>query len=340
MDPTTINNNFVVNDSNPNMIPLAPLRPYQHGDTIRVLTMNTAFLPAMAAKITSGKTKLAKETERLTEFIETFNAEQFDVICLQEMFNVKLLKKLFTCLNASEAKTQRVYSITNAQGQSDKYYFYAPAGLGRKTPSLKSGSGCVILSKFPIVKATAVPFKVLVGSDWFTHKGFVHVEIDVLGRRLHFANTHSQANPDTFPLWWLWSLKGGSTVQAISARATHQQQMRLFLMKMKEEMGYTPNFFLVGDMNVKYGGSEYANMMEILGQPIDVVQALHPSEDNWTGRQKRLDYIFSYAHYHDLDVPAAVDHVEIMSCDVSDFKTRNTLSDHKGIHMSLRFTEP
>eukprot|EP01111_Echinosteliopsis_oligospora_P017676 TRINITY_DN774_c0_g1_i1.p1 TRINITY_DN774_c0_g1~~TRINITY_DN774_c0_g1_i1.p1 ORF type:complete len:345 (-),score=51.72 TRINITY_DN774_c0_g1_i1:45-1079(-) len=343
MDSFMVVNNNITTAAPIIPAPLLPLRPYQHGDPIKVLTMNTAFLPSLASKITAGGTHLASEKERLELFIQTFNQEQYDIICLQEMFNVKLLKQLFTCLNASQAKTNRVYSMRNAQGEEVRYYFYAPAGLGRKSPSLKSGSGLVILSKFPVVKANAVPFKVLLGTDWFTHKGFIHVEIDALGRPLHFANTHSQANPDKFPLWWLWSMKGGSKVQCYEARATHHQQMRLYLMRIQEEMnlqpGITPNFFLMGDLNVIYGSQEYTHMMSILGNPVDVVQAMNPGEKNWTGRNKRLDYILSYNPYHNTVDPYGTYRVDILSCNVTNFQTAKVLSDHKGIEMIMRFVE-
>jgi len=110
--------------------------------SVKLLTLNTCFLPGGLPKLNGGVEPWRARFSPLVKFIKESNA---DVVCLQEMFNP----------DATDALRQFL---------SDDYaHFYvhiAPKVLSKKmSNTFGFGSGLLVMSKMPIKNAQYVPIK-------------------------------------------------------------------------------------------------------------------------------------------------------------------------------------
>lgn len=114
--------------------------------------------------------------ERLDEFITTLN--NFDVICLQEMFG--------------SLSTRRHKLVKSAFKSGLFYHVEVPS------PSFFSkniiDAGLVILSRFPIIESEFRPFKYTVLSCAYVEKGVLYAKIQLKDSFLIVFNLHLQAS--------------------------------------------------------------------------------------------------------------------------------------------------
>lgn len=145
-------------------------KPQLHIGSLNVIGLpNAAF---MLGDKSSGDTA----AKRLPLIAEALKKEDLDIICIQESFDVKGSRALASIFD-------------------DRYVLYH---IGERHPFLL-GSGLMMISKYPILKAHFVPYPLRLGIDKLAQKGAAMMKID-LGERDgkkvvgYVATTHAQAN--------------------------------------------------------------------------------------------------------------------------------------------------
>jgi sphingomyelin phosphodiesterase len=138
---------------------------------IRLLTYNI-FLRPPPIKNNEDDYK----NERIEDFCKVIN--DFDIICLQEMFGTYNSRK------------HELIRAANLQG----FFFY----VDTPTPSFISkymvDGGLLILSRFPIVESCFYPYTYGVLSDSLAEKGILYAKIKLGDNYLHLMTTHLQAS--------------------------------------------------------------------------------------------------------------------------------------------------
>mgnify|MGYP001591126101 CR=1 FL=1 len=204
----------------------------------------------------------------IIEFIKKINA---DILCLQEVFDNSIRKKI---MNACKDTYEIYYS-----GESSFY---------------KVNSGLLTLSKFPIIYRKTVSFNNLSGEDYLSRKGvdYITISMNRMGfpPKLTVLNTH--LNADAF-----FSLR----VFCLSTRMKQINQIIKLLNKIKNTT------ILCGDFNTDFNielMEQYNNITNTKKNVIHSKRLITFPEEN-----RQLDYIFylsnkkiklkkSYKMYH------------------------------------------
>ena len=135
--------------------------------TIDVLSWNIQMLPDLYSPFSSYVRK--KQTKRLPEIISYLKNSDFDIVVLQEVFDVQMKNKL--------AK-QLVYTYPYIQLPIKK-------GIG-----IKLSNGIMILSKFPIDYKCHTRFEDSEGTDKMAQKGCVLISVNINNEEWLIAGTH------------------------------------------------------------------------------------------------------------------------------------------------------
>ena len=136
-------------------------------DTLKVLSWNIQMLPNLYAPFTKLVRK--KQKIRLPEIIKYLEKSNFDIIVLQEVFDIQMKNKL---------KKQ----LSNA-------YPYMQLPI-KKGWGIKLSNGVMFLSKHPINLIDKVIFNVSKKSDRMAQKGCALVELDFYDQHILVAGTH------------------------------------------------------------------------------------------------------------------------------------------------------
>ena len=141
--------------------------PYLNKNTFNILSWNIQMLPDFYAPFSSYLRK--KQTKRLPEIISYIKKSDFDIIVLQEVFDVQMKKKL--------AK------------QLEKYYPYIQPPI-KKGFGIKLSNGIMILSKYPIEYEHHIRFVDTEGNDKMAQKGCVLITASIRDKEWLIAGTH------------------------------------------------------------------------------------------------------------------------------------------------------
>lgn len=143
---------------------------------ISVLTLNAACLPSW---ITVKYNNLRPTEERAKEIADYIfsQADLYDVICLQEVFDEEAFKVIHERL-----KEKYPSSVHHA---GNNYVGF--------------NSGLCIFSKYSIKHADFHKYSRLIGEDAFTNKGFLSADISVGTKSVRVYTTHTQAGG--YPKW-------------------------------------------------------------------------------------------------------------------------------------------
>jgi len=114
--------------------------------------------------------------ERMKEFLDLI--QSYDVICLQEMFNVY--------------SSRRRSFIEKARQQGFLFHTVAPKPLILSKYFIDAG--LLILSRYPIKVTDFCLFPFGLGVDCYVQKGVLYAQIAIGSTKLHIYNTHPQAN--------------------------------------------------------------------------------------------------------------------------------------------------
>ena len=181
---------------------------------------------------------------RLQLFTE-YVLPHYDVVCLQEMFNMPL-------------SSRRKLFIDQARAYGFHWTHHS-----KRTHSLspKIDGGLLVLSKLPIVKSDILNFSSAAFADWYATKGVLYCLVQVgpkAGHFIHLFCTHLQATYDEM----------GKKISE-SVRIEQIKQTAEFINQCVEQNGDWP-IAICGDINVqcrKDDGSdsdEYQTIMETL----------------------------------------------------------------------------
>ncbi len=138
---------------------------------IRILTYNL-FLRPPPIKSNEDDWK----DERLLDFIQEL--DNYDIICLQEVFSVLSNRKY------------ELIRLANKAG----FFFFCDSPIPSFYSKFTIDGGLLILSRFPISFNEFVPFDYGVLSDALSYKGLLSAKIKILDTELLIVNIHTQAS--------------------------------------------------------------------------------------------------------------------------------------------------
>ena len=119
-------------------------------DSLKILSWNIQMLPRLVNN--NGKAKRARV------IVDQLRQKDYDVIVFQELFR---------------KQGQRII----LKGLAEKYKYQTPI-LNKKTISLKTNGGVILLSKHPIREVHQIRYKQRTGFDRLSRKGALLAEID------------------------------------------------------------------------------------------------------------------------------------------------------------------
>jgi len=134
--------------------------------------------------------------ERLEQFLQI--AHKYDIICLQEIFTVY--------------SSRRETFIQRAREAGFSYHLASPRP--NTVSSQFIDAGLLILSKFPIISSEFCEFPYGAGVDYLVQKGALYAKIMIEDSYLHLYNTHTQANYEENPKYYLKRIEQISKFQA------------------------------------------------------------------------------------------------------------------------------
>ena len=185
---------------------------------MRILSWNVAGLPAKINVI-------GNPVSRFPQMLEAITSLQPEIICLQEVFCFKLLKK-FT------------------ENLSDKGFHLHYS----KSDSLISKNGLLTATKFPIKFTTEIDYSMYTGAEYLIKKGMLttHLKSDVGNILVH--NTHLQSN----------------SIYTMQTRCTEvrQQQKKEVVSEVKKNI-YDLNL-ICGDLNDDFNTFEHQTFLKKL----------------------------------------------------------------------------
>eukprot|EP01103_Thecamoeba_quadrilineata_P015634 TRINITY_DN5000_c0_g1_i1.p1 TRINITY_DN5000_c0_g1~~TRINITY_DN5000_c0_g1_i1.p1 ORF type:complete len:446 (+),score=41.85 TRINITY_DN5000_c0_g1_i1:63-1400(+) len=137
---------------------------------LRILTFNVGSLP----QFISIFNLLRPLHERVGEIIDAINESDYDVICLQELFDEEVIHRFIEEIDRTK-------------------YGWIVAGPGR-SKRLLYNSGLCIISRYPIALPTFWGYTTRAGDDIFAHKGVLGAHIEVSAtQEVIVLTTHLQA---------------------------------------------------------------------------------------------------------------------------------------------------
>lgn len=269
---------------------------HKQANELRILSWNIQMLPRLIKRVHRGPLKRAR---LIAPYIE---ADSVDVIVFQEAFDVRARRILKRRLK-------------------DEYPYHAgPAN--KKFFRLKTNSGVMMFSKYPLEKLGTVVYDNGTGADHFAFKGAMVVQFEFNGKPIMVAGTHMQA--------------GGTNPQKIS----QYQQMAGLLDKYSKD---GVPMFICGDFNTaKNDTSLYPKMLKYMKADDGPIygKLKYSVDSNVNGMhrgkgQKVIDYVL----YRGNGVP-----YYYMFRSITLYKNRwsdqyDDLSDHNGVLMRVKFNK-
>jgi len=292
--------------------------------SIKILTLNTAMLPDIWPVISEPK-----RVQRANKLIDLIYKENYDIICLQEVFSEEIRGIFFNKL-----KTKFPFIVKKT---GDDVLWIQDSGLFFASMfPFKGKPGNIIFSNNPI------------GSDGQSEKGFLFAKLVITNDILLYCfSTHLQSSVSN------------DDVRRYQLREIRNKMLELFLLRSPELKNENMYLMLFGDLNIigKSPGdatteTEYDKMMDILSYPRDLFRKKNITSAGltWNGTEntfikkndkvdkdkQRLDYAIAFDNVPTGRVdgpPNKIGKIECLSCTVKKFKDDkgNDLSDHYGI---------
>lgn len=259
------------------------------------------------------------QSNRFKQISDSILVRDFEIICLQEVFNPKIRSHLINKL-ASKYFTASDYScnqsILGSLIQKDCY------------------GGLMTLSKFPIIEETFFKFSSIKGSSLIEKigsKGFLFSTIQWNGQLINIINTH---------------LYAGNSQKAAYCRMNQILEMEKILQELESFKKYPT--FLFGDLNIvhpdivkKDGNFKSTNTYNYLNQKMEFIDNVTKLDERSytvnadinayvlpTEKKQKLDYIM----FHE---PAIRKNCIWLSEQEVDFCHSSALSDHLGWKASI-----
>jgi endonuclease/exonuclease/phosphatase family metal-dependent hydrolase len=139
----------------------------EESDTIKIFSWNIQMLPDLYSPIVKYVRK--KQKLRLPEIIKYLDSAKFDIVILQEVFDLQAIHKLNKNLKSSYPFIQK------------------PIKKGR---GVHISNGIMILSKYNIKYIDNIPFSKVDGIEKMAKKSCVIVSVEINNKNLLVAGTH------------------------------------------------------------------------------------------------------------------------------------------------------
>ena len=262
-----------------------------HGRELRVMTYNVWGLPGVLTVLPGRFPRLVREIRKL----------DVDVVALQEIF------------------TARAKPLTELVE-----FPYRAFGPGRK--GIRTNSGLLILSRYPIVQTATIEYPECRGSDCFANKGALWARIDVNGQFISVFTTHTNAG------------------QSAKIKAARALQIDRFLAFIQNSAGSDPVLILT-DLNSKPDSAAYDTMrregfrdshaeyretvplspVEYAGNTLDPIRNRNIRIGKWFVKPFRIDYVWVRGNWKVIRTQLMFDHLV----------EGRFLSDHFGVRADL-----
>lgn len=216
------------------------------------------MLPNGGAIFSSSLRKM--QAQRLPWIVEYLENSDYEVVALQEVFDVQMKRRLLRRLKKSYP-----YQVST-----------------RKNGGFITSNGVVVLSRLPMKYVDHCIYKKGISSDKMAAKGCTLVEIEKNGKRIQLANTH---------------LQSGGDAACQSIRCEQYADICTLLQKSgNEKIDFQ---LLLGDLNTeKHLPERFADMLRRLNmQDFDILGDERPytidASNYWkeSDEQSQLDYI-------------------------------------------------
>jgi endonuclease/exonuclease/phosphatase family metal-dependent hydrolase len=204
--------------------------------TIKLLTYNIFLRPPPVNNNQSDW-----KNERLEEFCKVIY--DYDIICLQEMFG---------------ALNNRKHSLIRMANKCG-FFFYIDTSLPSFMSKYMVDGGLLILSRFPIVSHSFMPYQSGVIADSLSQKGVLYAKIEIKNNCfLNLFSTHLQAS-------YLFSGEYHFNISMVT-RMDQMRQLNYFINEViKSEYDEKKDkIILVGDFNVDALHYKYKRPVNIL----------------------------------------------------------------------------
>jgi len=206
------------------------------------------------------------KNERLAEFMRS-QLDRFDIICLQEMFNLANYRQRLLLMIAHERGFTYYAKSVDPQWFSGKFI----------------DAGLVILSKYPILETDGMIYKAGNQIDGWAAKQVIYAKVQVSPTFfVHVFTTHMQAS--------YYDNHASINLVNDKARATQVQEMADFIKQKTDGSPYP--VLITGDFNIDSRGetNEYKYMMETLVAAKPTVKDL----------LKETDHPITYGDFHEI----------------------------------------
>lgn len=257
----------------------------QRPTTVRIMTYNVMCTPASINR-TDPRGRIRAIARRIVL------GDLAEVVCLQEVFDSACKR-----IARNELAAAFPYTVTNA---------------GRhRVPILGQDSGLFVASKFPIESAAFLGYGNHIGSDWLADKGCLVAKVKLSDQvSVLVANTHGQAAPDPYILWWFMR---DARRRVAAIRRENYARAAAFV---RQASAGCQRAIFCGDFNIaaedESAGRQTEEskwLHETLGSPHDAFRLCHPdaravpgftydSTKNRmvteVGTHERLDYVFVF----------------------------------------------
>ena len=251
---------------------------------LRIITLNVQMLPSPVGDDTKNRPRAEKICQTLIE-------KEYDLICLQELFDEEM-RDIF------------------AEKLLDKY----PSMIKKADEGniFRQDSGLFIASKYPFIKQDEVyyfeAFNDCGKADCFAEKGVMAVRIDLAELKEKFElivfNTHLQSDQA-----YVGEFKDVRFKQMQQIRRLLQKSMNRIIPARHDDTAAV----LVGDMNINGESEEYRDLLNILEYARDIYRETYDDTQQYSGYtwdyefnknmipssdrdRLRLDYILSLDH--------------------------------------------
>lgn len=316
--------------------------------SLSVLTYNVKLLPAhvklgvrprgIPRGFYEGGDQGLKDEDRVTRLIERLCTGEWDIVCLQEVFQEGARKRF---ADAFEAEGYEL--VANS---SDNDLFHEDSGL-------------FLASKLPIVWHRFEEFAANAGSDAWSDKGVLCARLDASSRfgtqphELYFFGTHLQSSLVHWPVRQLQLLQLQRFIQSCIGTPKPNHAAAI----LSGDFNVAGEALVLGSADLAPTAA-YRSMLELLDYPRDAFRQTHPAAPgvtrdaslNYTmtrdveSQVERIDYVFTFDAVPESDKEAVGDRLFPLKCkyaavrpfesDDEDGRSRH-LSDHFGVEATF-----
>ena len=198
-------------------------------------------------------------TKRIKKIIKKIKSLKADFICLQEVFDRKIIQTL-----KDNFENKHNYNIVFSP-DSSRFY--------------KINGGLCIITKTKILHSSSYIFKHSCGEDSFSEKGLLYIIVKINNKKIAIVNTHLNASNPIF------IFRGD-----IEVTQKHQlNEVIQFIKKINKKYNIN-NFVFCGDLNIEINSKNYKRFYKNMKKEYKNIIV---NNKLFTFNKKQYDYIFN-----------------------------------------------